>query len=199
MKKFDMSGIDNVFYTVIGPHAGKKPEQILADKQKEIVDCGFSLWGVSIDNASIDNVWKLGKEARIVVFGKFGGEDPQSNCNTARANRMITPEGKFVVPQKINSEFAVECEYQAYKIKEINILNEPVVCDFGKFEAYTAKYKVWETFAERFKQIQFQNVYGRRNDELAELCLKENINVIFELEYPFVVRVTNCEADRKSD
>ncbi|MDE6727428.1 MAG: hypothetical protein K2J80_05760 [Oscillospiraceae bacterium] len=200
MSDTNLDNLENVFYSIIGPHADKPPEQIIADKQEEIQNCGYALWGAEI-RSPLEQVWELDKNARVAVLCIINNKAEDPHKKSRRANRMITPEGKLEIPDGINTTFSSEGkgEYKAYKVKKIEILDAPLTFDFGKFEAYTRSRNRWESFAERFNQKQFQNVYGRRNDKLTESYLKKGIKVILELEYPFAVHITNFVADMKEN
>lgn len=189
-----MESINYVLYSLIGPHAGKNPKQILSDKQNEINLCKehFGLWAAKIDKKSIEQLWKLDKNARVVVLGKIR-ENLKDPCNKNGeyveyvAVSMITPSGECPIPKGICTTFTKGKRYQAYKVKEYKILDPPIVFDFGKFEALSQK-KGLQSFAERFKCTRFQNTFGAKNNQLNKSYTKE-IDVIMELEYPFVVDI----------
>lgn len=151
--------------------------------------CGISLWSVSIDKKSIEQVWGLNPTDEVVVLCKVSenAKDPVGKDNGDIATIMIGPDGEESIPKGIKTTFPKGKNYQSYVVKEYERLESPIIFDFGKYETILRNNKT-KSFKERFKLGQFQNTFGRKNKNLTESCVKE-IMVIMKLKYPFVVGI----------
>ena len=72
-------------------------------------------------------------------------------------------------------------------MKNYEILDSPIIFDFGKYDTLLND-NTTKSFKERFRNTRFQNTLGRKNPQLEESYTKE-IQIIMELEYPFVVNL----------
>lgn len=182
-----------IFYSVIGKHAGKTPQQIIIDKQKELElneDGKYSLWSAKIDKKSKEQVWKLSEEDTVYVLCKLNpnAKDPSGDNEIVSAKTMVTPAGEKPIPNGINTTYTKgKKNYQAYVVKKYEFFDKPQIFDLGGYESLLAKGKI-VSFKERFQSTYFQNTFGRKNNLLKDHCEKE-ISAIMELKYPFVVDI----------
>lgn len=198
----------NLFYSVIGPHTGEKVDKIIDRKQSEIEKCGYCLWSASIDKLSKKQAWKLGENDELYVLCKVSkdAKDPTESYEIVRADFMTYFDknsviNKVEIPEGINTTFSGNNNYQAYKVKDILVLGEEELFDFGKYYSVTNEvglkpFKVSFDGGEfknskgeilrRKPHRQFQNVFGNLNEAYAEKC-ERPIKVLFKLQYPFVV------------
>lgn len=189
-----LGNIENLFYTIIGDHCGDAPEKILKDKLAELENNNndFSLWSAQINDPSRKQVWGLGKNDRVFVLGKISdsAKDPGKD-GKIRARFMKGPEGENMdIPEAITTTYSAKRKnYQAFVVKEYNILDTPVPFDFGKYEAKSSTNEI-KSFKQRFDEFyQFQNTFGKKNNQLQETYTEKDISIIMELKYPFVVEI----------
>lgn len=181
----------DLFYSVIGNHGGESVSQIIARKSKEVQDAGFSLWSAKIDSRSIEKVWNLPKDATVLVMCKrnVNAKDPTNNGEVVAAKWMKGPSGKQAIPKGIKTTFKAGKPYQAYVVKNYQILNPALSFDFGHFVTYTFK-KGEIPYGERLKVGQFQNTYGHSRKDVNCPATKE-VYMVMELQYPFVVEIAD--------
>lgn len=181
--------MEYIFYSLIGRHGNKSPNEIIKDKQDEIKACKFSLWSAQIDKKSIEQVWNLDKSDRVIVLCRVSNKakDPVDKENMYTAITMAGPEGEKSIPEGIMTTFTKGKNYQAYVVKKYEILDSPIIFDFGKYNTLLSD-NTTKSFKERFRNTRFQNTFGRKDVQLKESCTKE-IQVLMELEYPFVVNI----------
>lgn len=183
-----LENIENLFYTVLGAHCGDTLEKILKDKQTELENNDFSLWGAKIDEPSRKLVWDLDKNDKVYVFGKIGKNptDPGKD-GKIRAKIMKGPDEKKVkIPDAITTTYAVKKKhYQAFVVKEYKILDNSIKFDFGKYETKTSTNEI-KSFNQKKSWV--QNIFYKRNNKLKDYHI-EDIAVIMELKYPFVVEI----------
>ena len=179
---------ENLFYSIVGCHAGENIKEIIERKQKEILASGISLWSAKIDKMSKKIVWQLSESAEVTVLCKFSksAKDPVVG-NPYFARKYVYAKSEVNVPSGVFCSFEKGRDYQAYVIKEYEVLESPMSFDFGKYDSQNSKGEV-VPFADRFKTTYFQNVYGKRNGSSLAVCEKE-ISLIMKLQYPFVVDV----------
>ena len=192
--------MEYLFYSVIGKHASETVSQIINRKQNEVKRCGFSLWSVKIDKKSVEQVWKLKRDEKVVVFCviKENAKDPVINRTVAK--KMIQPNQTvnynkkgmcetitMDIPNHICATFTENKNYQAYVVSEYEILNEPLDFNFGPYESLLSNGKT-KSFMERFKFSRFQNTFGKLNPESTDVFCKQ-IMVKMHLQYPYVVNI----------
>lgn len=176
----------NIFYSVIGAHAGESVKQIVDRKSDEIKKSKLSLWSARIDSRSKNLVWQLPEDSKVYVLCKISkvARDPVGGTAYA-AQKFIGPDNiANDVPDDIRTTFEKGKKYQAYVVEKYDLLQNVAEFDFGQYVSFTAKGAV--SFAERFKCSQFQNVYGKKDENRMESC-KKDIGMIMTLKYPFVV------------
>lgn len=180
-----------IFYSVIGPHGKETPREIINRKRKEIDECKkhFSLWSAKIDIKSKEEVWKLSEDSEVVVLCKINPKaaDPVASDQIECAKCMIGPKGEEIIPEGIKSTYMKNKNYQAYVVKEYEILESPIKFDFSKYESILSN-GTRKSFKDRFRNTRFQNTFGCKNDNLTEPC-KKDIMVKMKLQYPFVVDI----------
>ncbi len=182
---------DNIFYSVIGNHAGESPRQIISRKQREVNDCGYGLWSAKIDAKSVEQVWKLEKDDEVIVLCrvKYDARDPvRYNDKPYRAQKMCGPEGEKQIPMGITTTFTKGANYQAYVVDEYIILDRPEMFDFSCYDTTLADNST-KSYVARFKCKQFQNAYGKRTRQNSGQSGKKEIGVVMKLKYPFVVNL----------
>jgi len=182
---------DNIFYSIIGNHAGESPSQIINRKKREIVECGFGLWSAKIDTKSVEQVWELDKNDEVIVLCrvKYDAKDPVHYDKVPyRAKFMIGPEGAKSIPDGIITTFTEGTNYQAYVVAEYTILEKPEMFDFACYDTLLADNSK-KSYVERFKCKQFQNTYGKKTRQSSCESGKKEIGVVMKLKYPFVVKL----------
>lgn len=185
---------DNIFYSIIGKHAGEDVEEIIKRKQKEIEDCKYSLWSAQIDKKSIEQVWKLKNTEKVYVLCRINrkAKDPVKITETPYyAKKAYGPNqpylSEIIIPDSIRTSFTKGKKYQAYVVEKYILLIRPIEFNFGIYES-VLRDNTRKSFKERFKFSRFQNTFGYVNDKLVEKYYKE-IELIMELKYPFVVNL----------
>ena len=180
-----------IFYSIIGTHEVQTVEEIIERKQQEIASSvKYSLWAARIDKKSKEQVWHLNKDDNVIVLCSVSEKaaDPVDKQKTDRAEFMVGPEGRSVVPYDINATFTKGKKYQAYVVKNYEILDTTESFDFGAYETLLSDNTI-KTFKERFEGFsRFQNTFGKKNLHLKESYMKD-IRVRMELQYPFVVDI----------
>ena len=138
---------------------------------------------------SVNQVHALDKSDKVYVLCRVNkkANDPAKG-EVCVATKMIGPnKEEKIIPEGVKSTYGEGKKYQAYVVKDYRILDEPCDFDFGKYET-TMKGDTKASFKERFNCRQFQNTFGKLNEQLDETISKD-ISVVMELEYPFVVNI----------
>ena len=187
------SDCDNIFYSIIGNHAGETPEEIVMRKQKEIEACGYSLWSAQIDKKSVEQVWGLKPGDEVVVLCKINRrvKDPVNITNMPYyAKQASGPNDDMIsIPKDIKTSFTKGKNYQAYVVSKYIILDDEKMFDFSKYNSLLSNGTI-KSFTQRFsEETRFQNRYGKKTEKTESAVCEKPIKVIMVLKYPFVVNL----------
>ena len=186
------SDCNNIFYSIIGNHAGETPEEIVMRKQKEIEACGYSLWSAQIDKKSVEQVWDLHPDAEVIVLCKINrrAQDPVSIKDAPYyAKQYIGPDDVITIPKDIKTSFTKGKNYQAYVVSRYIILDNEKMFDFSKYNSLLSNGAI-KSFTQRFsEETRFQNRYGKKVEKTESAVCEKPIKVIMVLKYPFVVNL----------
>lgn len=182
--------MNNIFYSVVGAHGRENVDTILSRKQEEVSNAGYSLWAAKIDKKSIEQVWNLKPTDKVYVVCSINpnAKDPGKGSGNNVAKYYESPDGTFEIDKDVVSTFSSKRNnYQAYFVKNYKILSESERMNIGPYKCIQADGTV-KTYKERFSFSRFQNTYGKLDESCTDEYYKD-IDLIMELEYPFVVQL----------
>lgn len=187
---------ENIFITKIGKHAGESIENILQNKIQEIAECNFSLWAANIKSTSLEALWALPPNSKVYVLGSIskGAIDPsdKDNGKYLTADIIIKRDGtEEKIPKGIVCTFPLGHNYYyAYKVKKYIINESEVEYDLGQYETLVKEKgrKIVKLFSDYTRRGQDQ--FGHLNPNLLDDAKKYTYQVLMELAYPFVEKIT---------
>ena len=183
--------MDKFFYTIVGAHGMENIEEILDKMDRQIKECGFTLWAASIPTNDIKKVWDSDLSQEILVMGRISltAKDPSEKCGKKTASYMYTPTGKEKIPNEIKTTFQKSRDkYQAYVVKEIEKLDEIEIINLGEFEVEKKDGKKSSVSNNYSGFPWFQNRLFIKNDNPID-GYKAEFLIRMKLQYPYVVEI----------